>query len=498
MGWSQTSRVILVWPARGQPLDRQLDLVLLLRHSHSLGVQICLVTHDTDIRDQARSLGIPVFRSVSQAQKSHWRKSRRYRLDKPASEFSDAEHLSRIENLLSNPIHRERENPRYSPNQRIIIFSLGVLAVLAIAAVLLPSAEITLNPDRKHQSVTIDVQASPEFEEVSLNGTFPERRISTIVEGRASIPTTGSVNVPTSFASGEVEFHNLTDRAIMIPQGTVVSSSEDGFKYRTQQAARIADAPDAAILVPVEALLPGSASNLPEGKIDIIEGQLGILLTVENPARISGGSDTTSPAPADSDRTQLRKRLISILQSSALREINSSLVDGDFLLLETPSLTEVVTEEYFPAEMEPANELNLTLRLEFNAPYISFADQEVLAKSILDSILAEGYEPIPGTLTIKHISSPAYDEGETTSWQMQLSRTIRSQLAASQAISLALGRSPREASQQLFNNLPLSEPPKIITRPSWWPVLPLVPLRIEVTTSEQDQENAKILSQFQD
>lgn len=486
MGWSQTGRLVLVWPARGQVLDRRLDLVLLLRHSHSLGVQISLVTRDPDVRIQAQTLGIQVFKSVSKAQKSHWRRSRQHRFGESANEISNHERLTRIEDILSNPLHREREVPQYSPNYRFAVFSLGVLAVLSMAAVLLPSAEIALIPETRQQSVALNVQASPDITDVNLTGTLPVRRISATVEGRGSMPTTGTTSVPTGFASGEVQFHNLTDNTITIPLGTVVSSSEGGQKFKTKKSAHIAGNPGASVIVPVEALNSGDSSNLPEGQINIVEGELGVYITVENLEQMTGGGSSPSPAPADSDFSRLRKRLISNLQTSALQEIYASLEDGDFLLVEIPSIAEVLEEEFYPPGVHPASELNLTLRLEFTAPYISIADQELLAESILDANLPEDYSPLPGTLNIKHLSSPTFAEGEMTSWRIQFSRSIQSQPATNQAVSLSLGRSPSEASQQMITSMPLSGPPKIVTSPSWWPVLPLIPMRIDVTTGQEN------------
>ena len=49
MGWSQTSRIVLVWPNKGKILDRRLDLVLLQRHSMLLGAQLALVTQEEEI-----------------------------------------------------------------------------------------------------------------------------------------------------------------------------------------------------------------------------------------------------------------------------------------------------------------------------------------------------------------------------------------------------------------------------------------------------------------
>ena len=76
MGWGQTSRILLVWPAQGRPLDRRLDLVLLLRHSLALGAQLGLVTQDSQVRLTALELSIPVFKNLRQAQTGRWRVGR--------------------------------------------------------------------------------------------------------------------------------------------------------------------------------------------------------------------------------------------------------------------------------------------------------------------------------------------------------------------------------------------------------------------------------------
>ena len=141
MGWSQTGRVALVWPPRGHLMDRRLDLVLLQRHSRSLGVQIALVTSDPEVRFQADQSGIPVFRSVRKAQTERWTRMRR---NKPQTQpsVSGEERLSRIQSILSNPMHRSRETRTFSQPVRIGIFGLAVLAVLSIA--------VRINPQRRY------------------------------------------------------------------------------------------------------------------------------------------------------------------------------------------------------------------------------------------------------------------------------------------------------------------------------------------------------------
>jgi hypothetical protein len=147
----------------------------------------------------------------------------------------------------------------------------------------------------------------------------------------------------------------------------------------------------------------------------------------------------------------------------------------------------VLTESYYPPDLQPASQLELILRLEYEAPYVSAADREAFAQAILDANLPPGFTPIPGTMTVEDLSSPQFTDGSTARWRMQLRRDIQSEPSINQAISLALGLSPKNAAQRLEENLSLSSPPLIETHPSWWPVMPFIPLRITIIPSGTDQ-----------
>ena len=487
MGWSQTGRVILVWPARGRLLDRRLDLVLLLRHSQSLGVQIALVTADPEVRFQADLLGISVYKSVRKAQKSRWRRPLRKKIPITMGQKEGQDRISRVHEILADPLHRKRETPVLSPPIRIGLFALGVIAVLSIAAILIPSADITISPETRRQEITLEVQANDTVEKIKLTGIFPIHTINTIVEGRGSIQTTGTVKIPTGFASGAAQFKNLTDQGVNIPAGTVVSTSDSAQRFSTQRDARVPAGPGKEIEISIKALSPGSAGNVSPGKITAIEGDLGLFLTVENLESTRGGSLAESPAPTTADRDQLKEELISTLTQNALLEVQSLLDPGDILLDESPALINVLTESYYPPDLQPASQLELILRLEYEAPYVSAADRGAFAQAILDANLPSGYAPIPGSMIVEDLSSPQFTHGSTASWRMQLRRDIHSEPSVIQAVSLARGRSPDNAAQQLEENMPLSSPPVIETHPSWWPVIPFIPLRITIITSGTDQ-----------
>jgi len=53
MAWAKTPRVVLVWPPKGSPLHRPIDLIILARYAQQLGVQVGLVTGDYHTRQHA-------------------------------------------------------------------------------------------------------------------------------------------------------------------------------------------------------------------------------------------------------------------------------------------------------------------------------------------------------------------------------------------------------------------------------------------------------------
>src|SRR5512141_519423 len=76
MAWSKAPRILLFWPRKGRLLERELDLIALQRYAQSLGSQLGVVTGLPEVRANARDVGLPVFSSAVQAQRSPWRRSK--------------------------------------------------------------------------------------------------------------------------------------------------------------------------------------------------------------------------------------------------------------------------------------------------------------------------------------------------------------------------------------------------------------------------------------
>ena len=497
MGWSQTSRILLVWPKQRNILNRRLDLVYLKRHSNVLGAQLALVTKDSNIRFYARKFNIPVYPTIRKAEESHWRRPRRQKSKTADSySFSTTRLFSQSEQNDEPDLEelrksaRPRSQPWLShPVTRLLFFTLGVLGVLSIAAILVPSSEIRLSPQTRWEEVTIPASASLQTESSDLSGTVPAQIISVIIEGRGNIPTTGSVTIPDQKSQGKVVFSNFTDESITVPTGIIVSTQgDDPVRFTTLETIELS--PNfTSELVPVEAVNPGSRGNVLSNHIIVIEGPLGLDLTVTNPIGTSHGTDQTSSAPSENDYHNLLEELLADLYITAISELEAKLDSDDLLIWTDPTDFEVLETIYDPIEIQPADILFMTLRVEYNAyvvPGIILAD---LGKSILKANIQADYSPIEPTFKIKHIQSPTPDDEMIFSWDMTAGWQVSAVVDEIEVAKTILWFKPEDATRQLTNKFPINDDIVISMTPSWWPRLPILPFRVDVINITESLDN---------
>lgn len=483
VGWGQTGRILLVWPERGRVLTRRIDLVLLQRHCTAMGAQLALVTSDPDICYHADQLAIPVFKQLRTAQNSHWRVKRR-RLPRSLSQLIEEKPRPDLE-ALRQDAHPKDPGWINFPAVRIAFFTIGVLALLSIAAVLLPSAEVNLDPKSQTQKIALNVEARPGISTANISGIIPIHQTRVVVEGRDTIEAQGIMSVPDQPATGMVVFTNLTDQAVQIPRGSIVRSDGGDFiRFATTVAGEVDAGAGISLTLPVKAITPGFASNLPPDKLTAIEGPLGLSLTATNQQPTRGGTDRKVKIPTNYNRTRIYEILQDSLRATAENELKNQIEPGDILLSVVPTPTQVLEKVYEPAENQPADQLTLSLRLEFEGNIASNADLQSLAAGALDANLPEQYSPLPDTLEISNLTRPREENG-SFQWRMQAQRQLQAQLIESQTISLALGLPVQEAEQRLVSNLPLKEKPQIQLAPAWWPRLPILPFRIRLTLGGQ-------------
>ncbi len=477
MDWSQTPRVLLEWPDEGKILRNRLDLVLLERYCSTNGSQLALLTKDQQVIDQAEEAGIPVFQVRSEAQLQPWGKSFR--------EFIRQEVVLRSQQPRENPIIEKDEKNRghqLPPWGRILLFTLAVAAVLAIGATLLPSATVYLSAGSNKREIIIPIQAIRDQEAINISGIIPSRVLEIIVEDQISLPTTGTLPIPSEYARGEVVFTNLGERSIHIPLNTILSTSQENSPlFITVGSGTTPEGRGAQISLPIEALEPGILSNLPENMINRINQDLGAELSVNNPSPTSGGEDIIVPAPSDKDRIQAGLHLSSALSEIALERATRQLDDGDILLSARPESSEITLATYQPEIGSAGNTLTLTNIGQYNFSYVTGSDLISLAEQVVNALYTRGsFEPALDTISLTHLSEPELGTDLIDHWDMQVSWNEYRVFNNQKIIQTVLGKNPADAEKLLKNSLDLDLLPDIQVIPSWWMRIPVLPFRIRI------------------
>ncbi len=478
MDWSQTPRVLLIWPEKGKVLQSQLDLVLLERYCSSSGSQLAILTKDPVIIFQAEVAGIPVFQSRKRAQLQPWGKSFR--------EFSRRDLVKKAGEVRENDLFIKKDNTPskiISPWIRILLFTLAVLSVLSIAGMLLPSASISIQKNIQNKTLVIPIQADLEENQIKLSGIVPAHELFFQIEDRLSLLATGTTSLPSEYARGEVTFTNLGEDSISIPKKTMLSTpGENPIRFLTLAPGDTPPGIGETVTILIEALSPGITGNVSENRISSIQMALGAELSVTNPLPLSGGTNLLIPAPSFTDRRNLNFQLSKNLESLAQDEIENQINPEDILL--TPELInpEVLEEQFSPEEGLPGNQLWLEKKVQYLVYYVSAEDLLSLAESLIKAqYQASEFEPLLDSIQLTQLSIPDMGTGQSFSWKMKVTWNESRIFNQQEIIQIVLGLKPLDAIHLLEKEYNLDSSPLIDLKPGWWPRIPAVPFRIKIT-----------------
>lgn len=478
MDWAQTPRVLLIWPEKEKVLRARLDLILLERYCSSHGSQLAILTTDKEVIYQAGEAGIPVFQYRRDAQLQPWGKSfrqfRRQEIQKYAAD-----------NLPEEPFERKESTPRKKLPlwARITLFAMGVFSVLSLAAFLLPSADISVRPQIRQQSMLIPLQAQPGRDQVSLSGLVPARELIIEVDGQLSIPTTGTTSIPAEYARGEVVFSNLGDEEVYIPKHTILSSSgEPPILFRTLSDGTTPPEQGSEIVLEVEAYLPGGSGNVPADQITKINLDAGAELAVSNLSPTTGGTDILIPAATLVDRLRLGREMTRLLEEKAQEELNAVLEDGDIPLSDRLQILELVVDDFSLAGNDPGETLWLDRTVHYSIHYISAADLNKLANDLVQAQYQDPtYLPDLSSIRMETTSPPIKSGSEYFNLEIQVTWNESPVFSAEDISDWISTRSVTEAQQILEDRLELAEPPQISLHPGWWPRIPTLLFRIQIS-----------------
>jgi len=473
MAWAKTPRILLVWPKRGDVDVRPLELTLLRRHAEALGAELGLVTRNGEIRAAARELHISVFSKSSDAQKKQWQERRPAR---PVRRFPRLDLRSIRLNLPAADLFTFTANPV----RRVLVFAVGVLALLAVVLVFIPSAEIQIALPEQKQVLTIAVSSKQDIRDVQISGLVPQHKLILTVDGKDTALASGSAAQTGQVAVGEVLLMNLTDKAVSVPSGTVLlTHSDPAVSFVTDKDTDVPAGKGKTSSVLIRAATAGLDGNVDPGMITLFEGSLGHNLAVTNPDPTGGATLATVVSATDQDRDNLRKRLLAELQIQALTRFTGRVSKGDVLFPATLTQTRVISETFDPPAGQPGEKLALSLQVEYSAAYAAAPDLQLLAERVLNASLPAGYAVTSGEIDLKPISG--FSEGQgIVHWQMRVQRGMRPLLNPGQVSSIVQGKTRGNAENLLTETFGLAQSPQINVSPGWWPWLPFLPIRIAV------------------
>lgn len=476
MSWSQAGRILLIWPKRGEMLNHKLELKLLARHAADMGARLALVTEDRLVRFNAHELGIPVFANPRSALGAEWSKFQSQQFQR-----QDKNQHNKLVDLykLSHP-----RTPKWleHPVMKVFCLMTSLLALLALVILILPGAVITLTPKADSQSIVFNLIIDPSISSINYaSGSLPACDQQASVEGQDEADATGSVGIPDQYATGELRFTNYSEHTITIPPGTAVSTGGiEPIRFLTTSKENITIEPGKAAVIPARAVQPGSSGNLEADELVVIEGMLEPDLWVTNPEATAGGTEALVASPTTEDVSRLHQRLVSKLMQKAQVELQSALPDGDILITPTITNVEILSETVFPSVGEPANKLELSLKIKVQTQAVSRQTLSMLVNPLMDAHTPTGYSPQADSLDFTELRHPTLGNDGKVYWTIRASRKLSAMITTQQVPEMVRGNTISQSMVRLSSSLPLEEQASIKLIPSWWPRMPFLTMRIAV------------------
>jgi hypothetical protein len=494
LSFVQGERVLLVLP-RGEAvvrpiLSRRLDLLLIQREAARRGVWLALVTTDPDVFDVATSLNISAFPSVRISQRQRWKRPRNKvfvdRTDRPADAPDPRELMLKASRLQV-----------LSPGQRAIrrVARIGAAAALVVTMVvflflLLPGAHVTIYPAQAQIDASLTLSADPSIQNVDVEQLrIPATLESMDLTSQASIPTTGSADVPSSFANGDVVFSNLIESEVTIPAGTVVSTSgREPARFATTREAVVAAGVGQEVRIPVQAVedTGGARGNIEANLIVNIDGDLARLLAVRNPDAMAGGSvrEQSFVTRADYDNLLLLGR--ERVRQDALARLSGNLSGTQFVAPESIEITDLGNEEvtYDAFVGDAVDTLTITIRANVRALIVDEQSARSAALARLSAQIPPGRRLMLDS--IQYERGPVRTENGETTFTLSASGNVAAAVDPERVRQRIAGMDVQTALNTL-NQGWLLDPrhaPEIEVWPAILGRLPLLPIRIGVSVEQ--------------
>lgn len=479
VSWGKASRVLLVWPVNYSLFDRKVDLVTIKRICSSQGSRLGIVCDDPVVCAEADDLQIPVFDSVNRAMRKGWDRRKHRRI--PVLRDEDLSEKPTVEELRTHPVLQREDHP-ISALMRRVLFTVGIIAVLALILYLVPSATVRLYPVSQNEELTVEFQVDSREGGAENPGILHGTVVNVTIEGKASKAVTGTSSVPDKKAKGTVSFTNQTNKEVIIPARTLVTNNTNPpVRYYVLKDIRIP--PDETVSgIEIEAVYGGESGNSPANAITRIDGEVGLQVQLTNSEPVSGGTDKTIPAPSNEDAIALRADLQQKLAIEAQKQLSAGLKSDEILLPVSIKAGELISEEMTPTIGQAGTTATMRQKVEFSALVIhhssltAHAEELLAANRLLPGWMISNREMVEVQIvdqTFDHVSN-------TVKMRTQIKGQMIPKVNTDSIRHNIVGLSRRSALSAISLQMLSKQPPEIETWPVWLPLLPWLETRINV------------------
>jgi len=471
--WAKAPRIVLIWPGRGRTLFHKLDLVLLQRQSQQLGVQLGLITYDPQVTEIAADLGIPVFESIEAIDQQPWTRPARAprRVEKS---------INRKEQLdLFTQARPSREAGILPDWLRIVLFGSTAILLLTVIVASLPSARITLNPPVTVRTNKVQITLDSNTAEAQSD-VLPAQPTVVEVSATLRVPTSGAASAPNARASGEVQLTNLSNEVVTLPSGARLRALDRAdLTFETTTSAVIPFGE--MITVPILALDAGLSGNIEAGMTWALEGELGLVIEVQNPDPTSGGSLATRMAVSASDQAAALRAIQDALLDSAKDEIERSLAPDQMLVPGSLLILRTVASSQDHTAGEIADSLEVARTLEVEGLVIDDATLHRTLEDLFTKDLRPGAALRPTSLSILKLTPSGPRQTNSLQLSVEFQASSYDELDRAALAKRLRGISRDETDLVVQKYEPGFSVLEIQTRPAWLPILPIFEFQIEIT-----------------
>lgn len=406
---------VVVFAPNCRLADSVLTYRLLARTSQQLGAPIAVVTQNPYWRKLAREHGLKAFASVGALGRSGRHSA-----------------VAVTENLVDTFF--SYISPSVSRQGWIILVVL-LLTVAAALYTFVPVMTVTIATpvEQINQDFQVRVDASITSLDVS-SSVIPGRIIEYRFPVSDTISTTGEKAVGKDKSKGEVTVINGTTSLVVIPAGTVLSTST-GEKFTTTSAVvlgspqqrssvvqptpsplfgapptvapQVGPSPTAVAgiiagptaKIPVLAVDAGAKGNVPALAISKFDSDTFSGVTVLNEQPLTGGTDTKAKVASADDRSRLKDALFQKAQSQALSELQVRVRQSESLIPHSMQVR-IEQENYDKNVDDVADKLNGSISVDATAIAFNNADLNMLVEQQWKDSVPKGFHATNAQLDI--------------------------------------------------------------------------------------------------